>query len=29
MLIITIKQGKEKSLLAGDPWIYPLSLIHI
>lgn len=22
MLIITIKQGKEKSLLAGDPWIY-------
>jgi 23S rRNA (cytosine1962-C5)-methyltransferase len=22
MLIITIKQGKEKSLLSGDPWIY-------
>lgn len=22
MLIITIKQGKEKSLLEGDPWIY-------
>ncbi len=22
MLVITIKQGKEKSLLAGDPWIY-------
>jgi 23S rRNA (cytosine1962-C5)-methyltransferase len=22
MLIITIKQGKEKSILAGDPWIY-------
>ncbi len=22
MLIITIKQGKEHSLLAGDPWIY-------
>jgi 23S rRNA (cytosine1962-C5)-methyltransferase len=22
MLTITIKQGKEKSLLAGDPWIY-------
>jgi 23S rRNA (cytosine1962-C5)-methyltransferase len=22
MLIITIKQGKEKNLLAGDPWIY-------
>jgi 23S rRNA (cytosine1962-C5)-methyltransferase len=22
MLIITIKQGKEKGLLAGDPWIY-------
>ncbi len=22
MLIITIKQGKEKSLLDGDPWIY-------
>ncbi|HEU4851455.1 MAG TPA: SAM-dependent methyltransferase [Telluria sp.] len=22
MLIITIKQGKEKALLGGDPWIY-------
>jgi 23S rRNA (cytosine1962-C5)-methyltransferase len=22
MLIITIKQGKERSVLAGDPWIY-------
>ncbi|KFI07932.1 SAM-dependent methyltransferase [Massilia sp. BSC265] len=22
MLTITIKQGKEKSILAGDPWIY-------
>ena len=22
MLIITIKQGKEKAILAGDPWIY-------
>jgi 23S rRNA (cytosine1962-C5)-methyltransferase len=22
MLIITIKQGKEKTLLSGDPWIY-------
>jgi len=22
MLIITIKQGKEKSILSGDPWIY-------
>ena len=22
MLIITIKQGKEKSLLAREPWIY-------
>jgi 23S rRNA (cytosine1962-C5)-methyltransferase len=26
MLIITIKQGKEKALLSGDPWIY-LSVI--
>lgn len=26
MLIITIKQGKEKSLLAGDPWIYPTAI---
>jgi 23S rRNA (cytosine1962-C5)-methyltransferase len=22
MLIITVKQGKEKALLSGDPWIY-------
>ena len=22
MLIITIKQGKEQPILAGDPWIY-------
>jgi 23S rRNA (cytosine1962-C5)-methyltransferase len=22
MLIITIKQGKEKTILAGDPWVY-------
>lgn len=22
MLIITVKQGKDKALLAGDPWIY-------
>jgi 23S rRNA (cytosine1962-C5)-methyltransferase len=22
MLVITIKQGKEKALLSGDPWIY-------
>jgi 23S rRNA (cytosine1962-C5)-methyltransferase len=26
MLIITIKQGKEKSILAGDPWIYPSAI---
>ncbi|AXA91595.1 SAM-dependent methyltransferase [Massilia sp. YMA4] len=26
MLIITIKQGKEKSLLSGDPWIYPSAI---
>ncbi len=26
MLIITIKQGKEKTLLAGDPWIYPTAI---
>lgn len=26
MLIITIKQGKEKSLLAGEPWIYPTAI---
>jgi len=26
MLIITIKQGKEKSLLNGDPWIYPSAI---
>jgi len=26
MLIITIKQGKEASILAGDPWIYPSAI---
>ena len=26
MLIITIKQGKEKSILSGDPWIYPSAI---
>ncbi|MES2264173.1 MAG: SAM-dependent methyltransferase [Pseudomonadota bacterium] len=26
MLIITIKQGKEKGVLAGDPWIYPTAI---
>lgn len=26
MLIITIKQGKEKSLLAGEPWIYATAI---
>lgn len=26
MLIITIKQGKEKALLAGDPWILPSAI---
>lgn len=29
MLIITIKQGKEKSILAGDPWIYPSAIEKI
>lgn len=29
MLIITIKQGKEKSLLAGDPWIYPTAIERV
>jgi 23S rRNA (cytosine1962-C5)-methyltransferase len=29
MLIITIKQGKEKSLLAGDPWIYPTAIEQV
>jgi 23S rRNA (cytosine1962-C5)-methyltransferase len=29
MLIITIKQGKEKSLLAGDPWIYPSAIERV
>ncbi|SFU81015.1 SAM-dependent methyltransferase [Pseudoduganella namucuonensis] len=29
MLIITIKQGKEKSILAGDPWIYPTAIERV
>jgi 23S rRNA (cytosine1962-C5)-methyltransferase len=29
MLIITIKQGKEKSLLSGDPWIYPSAIDNV
>jgi 23S rRNA (cytosine1962-C5)-methyltransferase len=29
MLIITIKQGKEKSLLAGDPWIYASAIERV
>lgn len=29
MLIITIKQGKEKSILAGDPWIYQSAIEKI
>lgn len=29
MLIITIKQGKEKSLLDGDPWIYLSAVARI
>lgn len=29
MLIITIKQGKEQALLAGDPWIYPSAIERI
>jgi 23S rRNA (cytosine1962-C5)-methyltransferase len=29
MLIITIKQGKERSLLAGDPWIYASAIERV
>ena len=29
MLIITIKQGKEKAILAGDPWIYLSAISRI
>jgi 23S rRNA (cytosine1962-C5)-methyltransferase len=29
MLIITIKQGKEKSLLAGEPWIYATAVERV
>jgi 23S rRNA (cytosine1962-C5)-methyltransferase len=29
MLIITIKQGKEKSILAGDPWIYTSAIERV
>lgn len=29
MLVITIKQGKEQSILAGDPWIYPASVERV
>lgn len=29
MLIITIKQGKEQALLAGDPWVYPSAIEKI
>ncbi|TXG00662.1 SAM-dependent methyltransferase [Massilia arenae] len=29
MLIITIKQGKEKSILAGDPWIYQSAIERV
>ena len=29
MLIITIKQGKEKSLLAGEPWIYASAIERV
>jgi 23S rRNA (cytosine1962-C5)-methyltransferase len=29
MLIITIIQGKEKSLLAGDPWIYASAIARV
>lgn len=29
MLILTIKQGKEKSLLEGDPWIYLSALERV
>jgi 23S rRNA (cytosine1962-C5)-methyltransferase len=29
MLTITIKQGKEKSILAGDPWIYATAIERV
>lgn len=29
MLIITIKQGKEKSILAGEPWIYASAIERV
>lgn len=29
MLTITIKQGKEKSILAGDPWIYASAIERV
>ena len=29
MLIITIKQGKEKSMLAGEPWIYASAIERV
>ena len=29
MLIITIKQGKEKAILAGEPWIYLSAIARI
>ncbi|MBC3862224.1 SAM-dependent methyltransferase [Undibacterium jejuense] len=29
MLIITIKQGKEKALLAGEPWVYLSAISRI
>lgn len=29
MLIITIKQGKEKSILNGDPWIYLSAITRV
>jgi 23S rRNA (cytosine1962-C5)-methyltransferase len=29
MLIITIKQGKEKSVLAGEPWIYASAIERV
>jgi 23S rRNA (cytosine1962-C5)-methyltransferase len=29
MIIITIKQGKEKSLLAREPWIYPTAIERV
>jgi 23S rRNA (cytosine1962-C5)-methyltransferase len=29
MLVITIKQGKEQAILAGDPWIYPAAVERV